>query len=407
MSRRRRPVVTAAAGGAKIKLEMVANLQAELLRRIRARDGLSRTDLARDMGLAPSTVGIYVDRLVDQGFLRESKSGERDSGRPPTLLSPNAQGGRFIGVDFEARNLFAVAVDFSQNPLRRFHDILAPGESVPNILRQIERAVETVAAGDQRPILGLGVGVPGVIDHAQGVALRYKHIPGWANVPLVRHLSDRFGVPVYLENNIRTMALAELWFGQGRAVSNFICLGVRSGVGAGIIVNGQIYRGANNRAGEIGEWPSFAPGWKAVAGDRNIARLEELASFRSVGPRLAHAGSGAPASLRVPGAETQLEVLLQAARTGDAEVLGILDRTAGAFGLALNQLQCAFDPEKIILAGLFTAFGDLFRSRLEAKLQAFAPTIGGPVVVNSELGDYNGALGAAALGVHAWRPALS
>ena len=244
----------------KIKRETIANQQADLLQRVRARDGLSRVELARSLNLAPSTVGIYVEHLVEEGFLFEGKAAERDFGRPPTILALNPQGGRFIGVDFEARNMMAVAVDFSQRPLKQFHDTIAVAEPVDNILLKIEHAIETVSADDDRKVLGIGVGVPGVIDPAKGIALSYKHIKGWERVPLVSRLTERFGVPVFVENTIRTMALAELWFGQGRGLRSFICLGVRSGLGAGIIIDGQIFHGADNRGGEIGDWPSVING---------------------------------------------------------------------------------------------------------------------------------------------------
>ena len=138
----------------KIKRDTIANQQADLLLRVRAQEGLSRVDLARVMNLAPSTVGIYVDHLVEEGFLFEGKAAERDFGRPPTILALNPQGGRFIGVDFEARNIMATAVDFSQRPLRQFHDTIAVAEPVEKILEKIEHAIETVAAGDDRSLLG-------------------------------------------------------------------------------------------------------------------------------------------------------------------------------------------------------------------------------------------------------------
>jgi glucokinase len=400
----RRRSLGAKAGRFKIKHQTIANQQADLLRRVRAQDGLSRVELARSLKLAPSTVGIYVNHLVEQGYLFEGKTAERDFGRPPTILALNPQGGRFIGVDFEARNIMAVAVDFSQRPLKRYHDTIAVGEPVETILQKIEHAIEMLVADDERNALGIGVGVPGVIDPDRGIARSYKHIKGWENVPLVKRLNERFGVPVFLENNIRTMALAELWFGQGRGINNFICVGVRSGIGAGIIVEGQIYHGADNRAGEIGDWPCVSPNGAARSGVKAFIRLEETTCFRSVGHRLAKTAKPNSNSLVVPGTEAPLESLLQAAQEGDPEVLAILDRAAEAFGLALNQLQCAFNPEKIILAGVFTVFESLFLNRLQECLKKFATPSGVPVVVNSTLGEFNGALGAAALAVHEWKP---
>jgi predicted NBD/HSP70 family sugar kinase len=391
-------------GRFKIKHQTIANQHADLLRRVRAQEGLSRIELARSLNLAPSTVGIYVNHLVEQGYLFEGKATERDFGRPPTILALNPQGGRFIGVDFEARNIMAVAVDFSQRPLKRFHDTIAVGEPVENILKKIEHAIETLVADDERTALGIGVGVPGVIDPANGIARSYKHIKGWEDVPLVSRLNKRFGVPVFLENNIRTMALAEHWFGQGRGVNNFICVGVRSGIGAGIIIDGQIYHGADNRAGEIGDWPCVFPQLERLGEAKPFVRLEETTCFRSVGHRLARTARHNPNSLVVPGTEAPLESLRQAAQDGDPEVLAILDRAAQAFGMTFNQLQCAFNPEKIILAGVFTVFEGLFLERLQKHLNHFATPSGVPMAVNSGLGEFNGALGAAALAVHEWKP---
>lgn len=386
-------------GRFKIKQETIAGQHADLLRHIRAREGLSRVELARALNLAPSTVGIYVDYLVEEGFLFEGKPAEREFGRPPTILGLNPQGGRFIGVDFEARNLMAVAVDFSQRPLKQFHDTISQAEPVENILRKIEHAIETVSADDDRKVLGIGVGVPGVIDQVKGIALSYKHIKGWHNVPLMTRLAQRFGVPVFVENTIRTMALAELWFGQGRGLRNFICLGVRSGLGAGIIIDGQVYHGADNRAGEIGDWPcrlDKANGAVALQGTKPFTRLEDIASLQWLRHQLA--GSAEAES------ELPLEALVRAASAGDEVVLGFLDQVAQAFGPALNQLNCAFNPEKIILAGALTAFGELFQRRLEQSLRAFAPPSGTPPVVQTLLGPFNGAIGAAALAVHEWKP---
>jgi glucokinase len=401
---RRRPP-RGGSGRFKIKHDTIASQQAELLRQIRAREGLSRVELARIMNLAPSTVGIYVDHLVEDGFLFEGKARERDFGRPPTILALNPTGGCFIGVDFEARNIMAEAVDFSQRPLKRFRDAISTGESIESILQKIEHAIEAVAANDDRKVLAIGVGVPGVIDPRGGIALSYKHIKGWENVPLVQQLTRRFNVPVFLENNIRTMALAELWFGQGRGIRNFICVAMRSGIGAGIVIDGQIYHGADNRAGEIGDWPCPLPNADARSTKgKGFARLEDIASFKSVQQRLTRPSTPAPESAMATRTHSSWQPLAEAALAGDNQVLAILDRTAQALAVLLNQLQCAFDPEKIILAGVFTIFEDLFLRRLKQNVSQFGLSPALPQVVNSTLGEFNGALGAAALAVHEWKP---
>jgi N-acetylglucosamine repressor len=388
----------------KIKHEMIAGVQADLLRRVRAHEGLSRAELARSLNLAPSTIGIYVDHLIEEGFLYEGKPAERNFGRPPTILGLNPRGGRFIGVDFEARNIMAESVDFSQKPLKQFHDTLSSADSAEDVLGKIEDAIETVMADDGRKVLGIGVGVPGVIDPLRGVALHYEHIRGWSDVPLVSRLHGRFKVPVFLENNIRSMALAELWFGQGRGIRNFICLGVRSGIGAGIVVNGQIYQGGNNRAGEIRDWPCGVSGkhGTGLSGSKTALTLESIISFKPIQSRVGRSEQPCTSSFIAPGTEVPLEYFIQAAQVGDKAVNRFLQELAGRIGLTLSQLISVFDPEKIILAGAFPMLGDSFLRWIQEVLAEYVTDK--PRVMYSTLGEFNGALGAAALAVHEWKP---
>lgn len=349
----------------KIKHHVVAGLEAELLRMVRSDESMSRVELARKLKLAPSTVSIYVDRLIAEGFLVEKEKVLRDFGRPPKALGLNPEGGRFIGIDFEARNIMATAVDFSQEPLKKFRESIGASDTVETILKKIENAIHEVAADDERKILGIGIGVPGSVDHARGIALHYRHIPGWHNIALAEKLTARFHAPVFLENNIRSMALAELWFGEGRGIDNFICIGVRSGVGAGIIINGHLYRGTTNIAGEIADWPCTI---SIDAKQRTTARLEDIVSMRTI-------------------------------KNGNPQ------ETARTFALVLCQLNLAFNPAKIILAGAITSLGDSFLQLLNNQIEQCDHSPERPTIVNSTLGDFNGALGAAALAVHQWRPA--
>jgi len=387
----------------KIKHETIAHLEGDLLRRVRAQEGLSRIELARSLNLAPSTVGIYVDHLIEEGFLSEGKRVGREFGRPPTALGLNAQGGRFIGVDFEARNIMATAVDFSQKPLKQFHDTIAETDSVEHILEKIEHAIREVKSNDPRRVLGIGVGVPGSIDPVHGIARQYKHIRGWNNIPLVERLTERFSVPVFLENNIRSMALAELWFGQGRGLQDFICLGMRSGIGAGIISDGHVYHGGKNLAGEIGDWPCAPAALDGQELPSPLPTLEEIASLRGIQAFLAANGKANPLHAQL-GAEFSLAQLLKAARDGDETIITLLERVTSTLGLVVSQLHRAFNPDKIILAGAFPAFGGAFLDRVKHSFQQFSRSDDMPPLVVSDLGEFNGALGAAALAVHEWKP---
>ena len=397
----------------KIKHDAIASVEARLLKRLRARGAAPRVELARELSLAPSTIGIYVDRLLEDGFLLEGDKAVVDKGRPATLLTLNPDGGRFVGVDIEARNILAVSVDFSQRPIRKVHRRLRANEPHESVIAKIEEAIREVVAGDHREVLAIGIGVPGTVDADRGLAVHYEYIRGWRDLPLKRHFERAFNAPVHLENNIRSMALAEMWFGLGRDVSSFICLGVRSGIGAGVVVGGELCRGRHNVAGEIGGWPVHTGAFDVAddeGGDETSAawrRLEDIASTRVVAERLASLeGAGVSTKARM-GLETSFARWLAAARRGDVVVTAELARVARALGLVVAQLSLALDPGKIVLAGPLTCFGDAILAPLVETVERFSIPLHSavPEVVCSELGEYAGALGAAALAVHEWKPA--
>jgi N-acetylglucosamine repressor len=402
----------------KLRNEQTASMESDILKSVRSYPGISRIALARRLQIAPATIGNYTGRLIMQGFLRESESDERleyEAGRPPMALQLNPDGGQFIGVDFEARNIMVTSVDFSDRPLKHSHRDILESDSVPEIIEKIEQAIVEVLPDHQGKLLAIGVGVPGFVDPVRGMALHYKYIKHWQNVPLIAPLAQRFSVPVYLENNVRSMALAELWFGQARGVNDLLCLGIRSGIGAGIVVGGQLLRGDNYRVGEVGHW--HCP-WPTLAATRHFTantlpralqtELQEVASVRAILAALERARQAKEKTVLAsqPNPLTMADVV-RAAQQRDALTEQVIEVAAEALGWAVGQLTLAVAPSRVILAGPLTLLGDILlqplRKRAEESLQAAGSDT--PLIVNSTMGEYSGALGAAALAVHEWKPA--
>ncbi len=402
----------------KLSIDQRAAIESELLKRVRAHPGISRIAHSRNLELAPSTVGSYVERLLAEGFLAESEKVDSEAGRPPTALRLNPEGGQFIGVDFEARSIMATAVDFSARPLKQAHLSIQTSDSVPEIIRKIEQAILEVLPRNRQRLLAIGVGVPGLVDPLRGVAVEYKYIDGWRNVPLAAPLARRFGVPVYLENTIRSMALAELWFGQGRGLRDWLCIGIRSGIGAGIVAGGQLLRGSSYQAGELGRWrcpwPSraaarlFANGYSRAGAA--MAELQEVASARSILAAWVRTQKGKLGGSRGRAVQPLLFAdFVCVVQQGDASALRILAAAASVLGWALSQLALALNPSRVILAGPLTLLGDALLEPLRRRASGLLKDCGAdmPEIVNSTMGEYSGALGAAALAVHEWRPARS
>lgn len=387
-----------------------------MLKRIRATGGLSRVELARDLRLSPSTAGVYVERLIAGGFLVETEKIVGGAGRPRQLLRPNPEGGEFVGVDFEARNIMAVAVDFSDTPLRHAHEQIEVGASARETIEQIEAAVTQVLPKNRKRLLAIGVGVPGIVDSSRGIAVHYKYIAQWQHVPLAAHLSKQFGVPVFLENNARSMALAEMWFGQGRGHEDFACIGIRSGIGVGLVLNGSLYCGARHTAGELGRWrcsalPATAAPWFSAsdANPQDELELQDVASARAIMQAVAKAiASGQRSILGSQVESLSLTDIVRAAQQRDPLTVRIIGEAASALGSALGHLTLVFDPAKFVLAGPLTLMGETFLQPLRAAVSHTlrATELQPPEIVNSTMGEYSGALGAAALALHEWKPAI-
>jgi N-acetylglucosamine repressor len=398
----------------KFSMQQMASVESEILKQVRAHPGISRVSLARKLQIAPSTVGNYTARLISEGFIIEDPDKlEFEMGRPPTALRLNPDGGQFIGVDFEARNIMAMAVDFSDRPLKQAHKDIEQSDSVQAIIEKIEQAIEQVLPDQQGRLLAIGVGVPGLVNPGKGIAVHYKYISDWQNVALAAPLAKKFGVPVYLENNARSMALAELWFGQGRGQKDWLCIGIRSGIGAGIVAGGQLLRGANNRAGEIGRWvcPKLpkAAGFFSDNGETSSKRMElqEAASVRAILGALERARRTGKRTL-LSRRENALNFadVLDAAKQRDHLTLDIIGVAAETLGWAVSELSFALNPSRVILAGPLTLLGETMLQPLRECAQELLQESGAdvPAIVNSTMGEYSGALGAAALAVHEWKP---
>lgn len=384
------------------KQQATAEAESALIREVRRQDASSRVQLARKLGLAPSTVGVYVDRLIGKGYLREGRKMVGGSGRPATTVELNPHAGEFIGVDFDARLIAAVSIDFSQGVRRRTQRAVLANDTAADVLARIEEAVGELA-GPSR-LLGIGVAVPGAVDSESGVARHYEHIPGWQDVALVEKLSRRFRVPVHLENNIRSFALAEQWFGERPAPRNYVCLGIRSGIGAGVVIDGQLHRGTDGLAGEIGSWPCVAPD---SDGAYRTATLERVASVRAILHRLTdEVRHGTPTALNPGRGQVTLDELLQAARGSDPLVLRSLLSAAEAVGRVIAQLSLLLNPERVVIAGPLSQLAEAFLEPLSRSVDRYAVPqhTRKPEIVAASFGDYGGALGAAALAVNQWKP---
>jgi predicted NBD/HSP70 family sugar kinase len=387
------------------KNDVIAAVESALIKRVRSTNGISRVELARELNIAPSTIGTYVDRLICERFLREGAKQETAAGRPRIHVELNPEGGQFIGVDFYAERITAIAVDFAEVPRQRISHEIQPDDTPATIVEKICSAIEEVMADNARQVLGIGIGTPGPVDKAHGMATEYRYLPSFENVSLADPISHRFRQPVYLENTVNAMTLAELWFGSGKNVSDFACIGVRSGVGAGIVIDGKLHCGRANAAGEIGCWQCPVPSQSTTGPATN--HLEEIASTRAIVRAVtSRLRQGKRSVLSAADGPPTIDDVIQAHQQGDGLAQETVLDAAHSLGWAAAHLGIAMEPQKIIFAGPLTALGDGLLEPVREMLNTlYGPTgLQLPTVENSTMGEFSGALGAAALVADQWKP---
>ncbi|QDU75399.1 N-acetylglucosamine repressor [Bremerella volcania] len=376
---------------------MVSRIDTDVLRQIQTGSARSRAQLAKRLEVSPSTMGNHVDDLLERGLLRECVAETSTSGRPPKVLELNPEAGQFVGIDLDAREIFAACVDFAQRRLRDRVLTIQRKDRAEDVLRKIESAIEDVL-DEHRPLLGIGIASPGAIDISSGTSLHYQYIRDWKNIPLARRFGERFGVPIQVENNVRTMALAEQAFGKAKHLDSAICVGNRTGISAGILIHGELFRGPDGLAGEIGNWPvQFSKGKGTT--------LEKAASLRSLLMKLAkRIREGEPTSLKLYRNRVTWEGLVEAIERDDRLVLKVLSEAAETLGKTLVQMSLLLNPKRIIVCGPLAEIEDAFMTPLQESLKEHFPQVNAslPDVCGSELGPFVGALGAGAMAARHW-----
>ncbi|GAB4435729.1 MAG: ROK family transcriptional regulator [Chloroflexi bacterium OHK40] len=394
--------ISGTAGGNVLDIKS-HNLSA-LLRAILRYQPVSRVRLARLLGLSTTTVTNLVAELVEQGLLSEDGTDvlalSGGAGRLPRALrfvDESRYGlGIFIGVRRVRLTLGDLAARVVDNEVLEHVAGEPPEQTVARMVERVRPMLRRngLSPGSER-LVGVGVGASGLVANDTGVNLLAPTL-GWRDVPLRALLSEALDLPVAVDNNVRCMALAESMYGAGRDVRALIFLYAQVGVGAGLVVDGTIYRGADYGAGEIGHW-TIIPDGGAACRCGNTGCLETLISE----PALVELAATVRPALR-DAAPNPLAALLAAARSGDEELRRVLAERARYLGLALANLVNVLNPELILLGGLLHDGFDLFQPVVEPVMQqrSFASLGRSVRLLPASFGTRSGEVGAVALALN-------
>ena len=334
--------------------------------------GLSRADLAEKMGLTRAAVSLIVTDLLDSGVIQEAEIRSVPSGRPPVMLEINPKLGLVGAIDMGASHMSIAVADFTARILQEFEVPLeiknGPKVCLAEANQQLLKLLESQGLSISS-ISAVGVGVPGPVITEAGMVLAPPIMPGWDRYPIRSTLEKMWGCPVTLNNDAELGALGEWAYGAGRGEKNIAYIKVGTGIGAGLILNQQIYGGTTGAAGEIGHLTIDENGPLCNCGNHGC--LEAFASGYAIaqqGQLLIQSGKRTLLSDLAVEKITAHEVA-EAARRGDLHAQEILRRSGTFIGIAIAGLINLFNPSIVIIGGGVAQVGDLLTAPIRQAVR--------------------------------------
>ncbi len=359
-----------------------------LFEAVLTRGPLSRRDAARLTGLSAASVTKLVKPMISHGYLVENVREAGVPGRPQIPLQVDPGRHHAVGIKLMDREVVGVVVDLHAE-VQSAHRMKYRDTSPTGVVAVIEEMTTLLlerAPIERDRLLGVGVGLGGHISGATGVVVESPFL-GWHDVPLRQMLTDRMGLPVVIENDVNTLAVAEQWFGAGSTFPSFALVTVGAGVGCGLVLDGQLWRGVSGAAGEFGHMVVDPDGPLCHCGKRGC--LESVVSDTAIAAAMSAAGGQ-----RV----SRISQVVAQAHAGDAVARHVFTQAGVALGRAIAALLNLLNPPLVILSGEGMAASDLFIDALRAELarNAFSSTAADCTVLVRPLPDETWARGAAA-----------
>lgn len=360
-----------------------------ILEIIRRESPIARSTIAHRLGVSLPTVMRIVDGLIDEGFVRQFGDSEWSGGRRRPLLEFNAEGHLILGVDMGGTKIYGALSDLGGNILDEFN-VAQHGANGEDSFNRLTTLIDSLLASPKlagRQVHGIGVGAPGITLHREGI-VTWANTLHWKDFPLKQRLNDRYHLPITVDNDVNLAAMGELWFGAGQNTQNMVLVAIGTGIGAGIIIDGALYRGATEASGEIG---NMLPGREFLGNNyQDFGALESVASGTGIADR-------ARMKLKDKLAAEDLENLsaedvFEAAKLKHEWALTIITETVDYLAIAIANLAVAFDPELIILGGGVSRSAEMLIKPILQRIEGTIPTL--PRLVVSSLGLRAGVMGA-------------
>jgi len=337
-----------------------------------ATTGISRTDLAEEMGLTRAAVTLIVNDLLENGVILEAESRAIPNGRPPVVLEINPKRGLVAAVDMGATHVNIALADFSAKIIEEtsfpFDIKQGPQVCLAEVRRILQELLDRYGISISE-IMAVGVGVPGPVIKDAGMVMSPPIMPGWDRYPIRQTLEEAWGCPVSLNNDAELGALGEWAYGAGRGEKNLAFIKVGSGIGAGLIINQQIYGGTTGSAGEIGHITIEENGPLCTCGNHGC--MEAFAGGNAIAiqaRKMVQSGKRTLLS-NIPLENITAREVAESARRGDLPSQEIIMRAGTFIGIAIAGVVNLFNPSAVIIGGGVAQAGDLLTTSIRQAVR--------------------------------------
>jgi predicted NBD/HSP70 family sugar kinase len=360
---------------------------------------ISRAAIAQRAALSRSTVSEVVSEILPTGLVTEVGLGKSRGGRRPVLLEFQDDACVILGIEMGASHVAAALTDLRANVLvweEREHPVRTDPAGTRALVAELAAACMKDGAREGRSLVGIGVALPSPFDPAHPDQLSTIVLPAWKGRLGLEGLTERFGVPLMVDNDANLGALAEHWWGAGRGVDDFAYIKLATGIGSGHIIRGEIYRGATGVAGEIGHTAIDPSGKPCLCGLRGC--LVTMIGTPALLERAQELLKEHPKSVLGEGS-FDIRGLEDAALNGDQVALQVAQEAAGHLGIVVAGLLNLMNPSMVVVGGDLVGLGELLLVPLRemARSRTLVSSVKAAEIRASELGPKSVAIGAATL----------
>jgi len=355
----------------------------------------ARSEISRKLDLTMPTVARIIDELIEDDMVRSTGETTGSTGRPRELLEFNAEGGVVIGIDLGGTKLYGALSNLGGSILGDVYQKLndSSGEESFSLVTQMIEKLVKLAAEKEKRLLGIAVGAPGVT-HVQSGVVEWAPALNWRNFPLKSRVAEVFNYPVVVDNDVNLAVLGEQWFGTGCGVNNMVLLGIGTGLGAGLVIDGVLYRGHNEGSGEVGY---LLPNIEALNHRYDqFGAMESIVSGTGITDRARAVLTGKWDEDTL--AKLKASQVFYAARKGEDWAVGIVNETIDYLSMVIVNIATLLNPELIVLSGGVSNSTDMLIQPILERIDGVIQHV--PRLEVSTLGSQATVMGAISLILH-------